>query len=185
MLQRSLVFADVPTRTASAPSHALSRADAFFLRDADGSLREASDDELVAAVKAVMDRRFAPRTYVGNPTEMRALFQAKLAEREHEVFAIVYLDTRNRVIAYDEPFRGTIDQAAVYPREVVKAALAHNAAAVCIAHNHPSGVPEPSRADESFTSGLRQALGLVDIRMLDHIIIAGTQTYSFAEHGLL
>lgn len=111
--------------------------------------------------------------------------QAELGHRPHEVFGVLFLDTRNRVIRFEELFRGTIDGASVYPREVVKAALEHNAAAVILAHNHPSGVAEPSRADRQLTDRLVQALGLVDIRVLDHVVIGRGEPVSFAERGLL
>jgi DNA repair protein RadC len=101
------------------------------------------------------------------------------------VFVCIFLDAQHRVIACDELFRGTLAQTSVYPREVVKAALAHNAAAVILAHNHPSGVAEPSRADELLTQSLKQALALVDVRTLDHFIVAGNALVSFAERGLL
>ena len=101
------------------------------------------------------------------------------------MFACVFLDSQHRVIACDELFRGTLAQTSVYPREVVKAALAHNAAAVIFAHNHPSGIAEPSRADELLTQSLKQALMLVDIRTLDHFVVAGSQLVSFAERGLI
>ena len=101
------------------------------------------------------------------------------------MFCCLYLDNRHRLIAFDELFRGTIDGASVHPREVVREALAHNAAALILAHNHPSGVAEPSRADELITQRLRDALALVDIRVLDHLIVAGPETLSFAERGLL
>lgn len=110
---------------------------------------------------------------------------AQLRDRAHEVFACLFLDNRHRVIAFDELFRGTIDGASVYPREVVKAALRHNAAAVILAHNHPSGVTEPSRADTRLTERLREALGLVDIRVLDHVVVGEGEPVSFAERGLL
>ena len=106
-------------------------------------------------------------------------------DREHEVFVCVFLDSQNRVIACEELFRGTLAQTSVYPREVVKAALAHNAAAVIFAHNHPSGVAEPSRADELLTQALKQALALVDVKVLDHFVVAGAGAVSFAERGLL
>ncbi len=114
----------------------------------------------------------------------RAYLRAQLAHRDHEVFACLYLDNRHRVIAFDELFRGTIDGASVYPREVVKAALRHNAAALILAHNHPSGVAEPSTADARLTERLRDALGLVDIRLLDHIVVGDGEPVSLAERGL-
>ena len=100
-------------------------------------------------------------------------------------FLALFLDSQNRLLAARELFRGTLAQTSVYPREVVKAALAHNAAGLVFAHNHPSGVAEPSRADELLTQSLRQALALVDIRTLDHFVVAGTRVVSFAERGLL
>jgi DNA repair protein RadC len=98
---------------------------------------------------------------------------------------VLFLDVKNRLIASEELFRGTLTHASVYPREVVKSSLAHNAASVLLAHNHPSGTTEPSNADLTLTQALKQALALVDIRVLDHFIIAGRQAYSFAEHGCL
>ena len=116
---------------------------------------------------------------------MRDYLRLLLHDRQHEVFVCVFLDSQNRVLACDELFRGTLAQTSVYPREVVKAALAHNAAAVIFTHNHPSGVAEPSRADELLTQALKQALALVDIRTLDHFVVAGGQLTSFAERGLI
>jgi DNA repair protein RadC len=125
------------------------------------------------------------RDALSDPAATRNYLALHLARSEHEVFACIFLDNRNRVIRLEELFRGTIDGAAVYPREVVKAALAHNAAAVILAHNHPSVVAEPSAADRDITKRLIDALKLVDIRVLDHFIIAREQTTSFAERGLL
>ncbi|MAS10370.1 DNA repair protein RadC [Endozoicomonas sp. G2_2] len=119
------------------------------------------------------------------PEATRRYLSLKLAHVPHEVFACVFLNTRNHVIAFEELFRGTIDGAAVYPREVVKAALRHNAAAVILAHNHPSGVAEPSAADRDITRRLVDALALVDIRVLDHFILGHRQSTSLAERGLL
>lgn len=120
-----------------------------------------------------------------SPTATRRYLSLRLRDREHEVFACLFLDNRHRVIAFDELFRGTIDGASVYPREIVKAALRYNAAAVILSHNHPSGVAEPSRADERLTERLREALGLIDVRVLDHIIVGDGEPLSFAERGLL
>jgi len=108
-----------------------------------------------------------------------------LRDRPFEVFCCLYLDNRHRLIAFEELFRGTIDGAAVYPREVVRQAMLHNAAALIVAHNHPSGIAEPSHADALITQRLREALALVDIRLLDHLIVAGPATLSLAERGLL
>ena len=119
-----------------------------------------------------------------SPVQTRQYLRARLRDYQHEIFACLMLDNRNRVIAFRELFRGTIDGASVYPREVVKQALADNAAAVILAHNHPSGVCEPSQADVRITERLRQALGLVDIRVLDHVII-GDGVTCLSERGLL
>jgi len=119
-----------------------------------------------------------------SPDETKRYLIAELQTYPHEVFACLFLDNRNRVITFEKLFYGTIDGASVYPREVVRAALKHNAAAVIFAHNHPSGVAEPSRADEQITKRLKDALDLVDIRVLDHMII-GDEVMSFAERGLL
>ena len=120
-----------------------------------------------------------------SPTDTQRYLQARLRGYPHEVFACVYLDNRHRVIQYEELFRGTINGASVHPREVVKSALRHNAAALILAHNHPSGIAEPSSADELLTQRLRDALALVDVRVLDHIIIGDGKPVSFAERGLI
>jgi len=121
-----------------------------------------------------------------SPDVTRRYLVSRLRSYPHEVFGILLLDNQHRVLAWEELFRGTIDGASVYPREVVKLALASNAAAVIFAHNHPSGIAEPSEADRQITQRLRQALALVEIRVLDHFIVGdGELPYSFAEHGLL
>ena len=122
---------------------------------------------------------------LASPQAVRDYLRLSLAARPHEVFVGLYLDSQNRLLATEELFRGTLAQTSVYPREVVKAALARNAAAMIFAHNHPSGVAEPSRADELLTQALKQALALVDIRTLDHFVVAGGRLTSFAERGLL
>jgi len=120
-----------------------------------------------------------------NPQATRDFLRLKLRDLTHEVFCCLYLDNRHRVIAFEELFRGTLDGANVHPREVVKRALAHNAAALILAHNHPSGVAEPSQADQLITRRLKDALGLIDIRVLDHLVVGDTHCASFAELGLL
>ena len=120
-----------------------------------------------------------------SPQATRDFLIRRLRDTPHELFCCLHLDNRHRLIAFDELFRGTIDGASVHPREVVKQALARNAAAVILAHNHPSGVAEPSQADELVTRRLREALQLVDIRVLDHMIVADNGCLSFAERGLL
>jgi DNA repair protein RadC len=120
-----------------------------------------------------------------SPGLTRQYLSAHLRSYRHEVFGCLFLDNQHRVIQFEELFRGTIDGANVYPREVVKKALAFNAAAVIFAHNHPSGVAEPSEADKHITIRLKQALNLIDIRVLDHFIVGDGEAYSFAEHGLI
>src|SRR4029077_10536569 len=120
-----------------------------------------------------------------SPGAVRDYLRLAIAGREHEVFVCVWLDAQHRVISADELFRGTLTQTSVYPREIVKAGLKANAAAVIFAHNHPSGAAQPSQADELLTRNLKEALSLVDIKVLDHFVVAGTQAISFAERGLL
>ena len=122
---------------------------------------------------------------LNSPHAVRDYLLLLLSGRQQEVFVVLFLDTQHRVLASEELFQGTLSQTSVYPREVVKRALSHNAAAVILAHNHPSGVAEPSSADELITGVLKQALALVDVRVLDHFIVAGGVTLSFAERGLL
>jgi DNA repair protein RadC len=119
------------------------------------------------------------------PDSTRRFLLAQLRDRPYEVFCVLFLDNRHRLLAFEELFRGTIDGASVYPREVVRQTLQHNAACVIVAHNHPSGSVEPSQADEGVTRRLRQALGLIDVRLLDHLIVGDGSCYSFSEHGLL
>lgn len=122
---------------------------------------------------------------LANPGATREFLRMRLRDLPYEVFCCVFLDNRHRVIAFEELFRGTIDGASVHPREVVRQALARNAAAVILAHNHPSGLAEPSHADELITRRLKEALGLVDIRVLDHLVVGDGVCESFAERGLL
>jgi DNA repair protein RadC len=120
-----------------------------------------------------------------SPGAVRDYLRLALGGRQYEVFVCIWLDAQHRVIKFEEPFRGTLTQTSVYPREIVKQALAINAAAVIFAHNHPSGVAQPSQADELLTANLKEALALVEVKVLDHFIIAGNQAISFAERGML
>jgi DNA repair protein RadC len=122
---------------------------------------------------------------LNSPRAVRDYLQLLLGGRHQEVFLVLFLDTQHRVIASEELFHGTLSQTSVYPREVVKRALAHNAAAVILAHNHPSGVAEPSQSDQLLTNALQQALNLVDVRVLDHFVVGAGSTLSFAEKGLI
>lgn len=151
-------------------------------------LGDAKYCQLLAALE--MARRFFAETLpkgvsLTNPEQARDLLVARLRDRPHEVFAVLFLDNRHRMLHYGELFRGTIDGSAVHPREVVREALERGAAAVILAHNHPSGVAEPSAADQAITRRLREALQLVDIRVLDHIVVGDSETVSFAERGLI
>jgi DNA repair protein RadC len=120
-----------------------------------------------------------------SPGAVRDYLRLAIAAREHEVFVCLWLDAQHRVLSIEELFRGTLTQTSVYPREIVKSALRANAAAVIFAHNHPSGVAQPSQADELLTRNLKEALALVEVKVLDHFIVAGNQAISFAERGLL
>lgn len=120
-----------------------------------------------------------------SPQQVKAYLQLSLSRQSREVFGVMFLDTQNRLIAFEHLFEGTLMQTSVYPREVVKRALAHNAAAVILSHNHPTGVAQPSRADEHITQLLKEALALMDVKVLDHIIVAGQHTFSFNEKGLI
>jgi DNA repair protein RadC len=122
---------------------------------------------------------------LGSPEAVKLYLRMTLSQRAHESFVVLFLDVKNRLIVSEEMFRGTLTHTSVYPREVVKAALRHNAAGVMLAHNHPSGTPEPSESDLVLTRALVQALALVDVRILDHFVVAGPHVHSFAEHGQL
>jgi DNA repair protein RadC len=157
----------------------------FFIRGEYSEIRKASNDEIVAAAREIMSRKLRRGTSMTSPKLVKDFLSVKLGSLEHETFCVMLLDKRHRLIEFVELFRGTIDGASVHPREVVKLALAKNAAAVLCAHPHPSGVAEPSQADELITQRLKHALDLVDIRVLDHLIIAGGDVISMAERGLI
>lgn len=127
----------------------------------------------------------AARPALTSPRDSAAFLKARMADRPYEVFACLFLDNRHRVLIYEEMFRGTLDGASVHPREVVRAALTHNAAAVIFAHNHPSGVAEPSAADRNITQQLRDALQLISVRVLDHLVIGSGEPTSMAARGLI
>jgi DNA repair protein RadC len=167
-----------------------------------GGLLRAGPDELrrvkglgpakraeVAAVLELARRsiasELAARPVFDSPGKVKDYLQLQLAGRAHEVFAVLFLDAQHRLIEYRELFRGTLTQTSVYPREIVKRALELGAAAVILAHNHPSGAAEPSRADEFLTQTLKSALALVDVRVLDHLVVGQASVVSFAERGLL
>ncbi|MCY1501437.1 DNA repair protein RadC [compost metagenome] len=157
----------------------------LLVRDAQGCYLPASADQILNMARQVIDQKYQRGALFASPELVKEYLCTKLAGFEHEVFAALFLDSQHRLLEYVELFRGTIDAAAVYPREVVKEALRLNTAAVIFSHNHPSGNPEPSQADKVLTQRLKEALALVDVRTLDHVIVAGDATASFAEHGLL
>jgi DNA repair protein RadC len=134
------------------------------------------------AQRAIIEQLQAGQA-LGSPDAVRQYLRLCMGRQPHESFTVLFLDVKNRLLACEEMFRGTLTHTSVYPREVVKAALGHNAASVMLAHNHPSGVAEPSEADLLLTRALVQALGLVDVRVLDHFVVAGPHVHSFAEHG--
>jgi DNA repair protein RadC len=144
------------------------------------------EEWLIARAIEITERRIFQRgDTLQNPSEVRDFLQVKLAGEPNEVFSVLFLDNRHRVIAFEVLFKGTIDASSVYPRVVLSRSLAHNAAALIMAHNHPSGVTEPSQADKVITERLKSLLSAVDVRVLDHFIVGEGRPYSFAENGLL
>jgi DNA repair protein RadC len=135
--------------------------------------------------RRAMGQQLRERTVFATPEAVKEYLQLHLAAKAHEVFAVLFLDVQNRLLAMEELFRGTLTQTSVYPREVVLRALHHQASAVVLAHNHPSGTVQPSRADEHLTQTLKSTLALIDVRVLDHVIVAPGQALSMAERGLL
>lgn len=146
----------------------------------------AMDDEVIRRALVILQGRLtSPGQAISSPQDLKDFCVLHLASHEYEVFSLIFLTSQHAVIGFEAMFRGTLAQTSVYPREVVRAALERNAACVVLVHNHPSGMPEPSRADEHLTQVLKQALALIDVRVLDHIIVGGMSTVSFAERGLL
>jgi DNA repair protein RadC len=144
--------------------------------------------EIVAVLelaRRALSAQLKQQTLFDSPEAVRDYLQLQLGSRPYEIFAVLFLDSQHRLIVLEELFRGTLTQTSVYPREVVVRALALNAASVVLAHNHPSGTAEPSRADEALTQTLKAALGLVDVRVLDHFVVTSTEAVSMAERGLL
>lgn len=156
----------------------------LMVREKDGGYRRASGEEIIEAAISEVTLRFSRGTEITSPDKTKEFLQLKLGHLEHEVFAVLWLDNRHRVIAFSELFHGTIDGTNVHPREVVKMAMQQNAAACIFAHNHPSGMAEPSPADQHLTQKLKEILSLVGVKTLDHVIV-GENTYSFAERGLM
>lgn len=150
-----------------------------------GSAKYAQLQAIMEMARRALAETCRSQDTLSSPTAVRDWLRLSLGSRDHEVFSVLFLDNQNRLIASEELFRGTLTEARVYPREVVKRALAHNAAAVILAHNHPSGVAEPSAADRQLTRQLTEALSLIDIRILDHFIVTSHSIASFAEAGWL
>ncbi len=150
-----------------------------------GRLQSLDEDGVLEAASNILLSRLHDGPVLDNPDTVRQFLQCKIGTGDAEVFAALFLDTRNRLLGYRSLFQGTLNGTAVYPREVVRAALGYNAGAVICTHNHPSGVAEPSRSDEILTTKLKEALALVDIRLLDHLIVCGGEVLSFSERGLI
>lgn len=172
-------------RSEDTPEYAVTPAPAVS-----ASLRQ-REDHIIAKALGILGRRIGeqryngPHGHISGPADIKNFLALSLGQREHEVFGVIWLTLQHDVIVAAELFRGTLGSASVYPREIVKAGLAVNAGAAVLYHNHPSGLPEPSEADKHLTRNLKEALALVDIKVLDHLLVAGTQTMSFAERGLI
>lgn len=151
------------------------------------STGSSGDDAIISRALKILEFRakYSENVSVSSPEAARDFCRLKLGGLPHEVFGVLWLDAQNRLIAFEEMFRGTLTQTSVYPREVVKAALTRNAAAVILTHNHPSGIAEPSGADQALTQTLKSALALVDVRVLDHLVVSAAGVTSFAERGLI
>ena len=146
---------------------------------------ESKDEVIAAAIRFVEEKATYTSATLQSARDTKDLLRLRIGDSEREIFCVLYLNSQHQLIEVEELFQGTIDGAAVYPREIAKAALAHNAAAVILGHNHPSGTTEPSAADKRITERITSALGLLDIRVLDHVIVAPQSSFSFAEGGLI
>lgn len=144
-----------------------------------------SEEDVLYWAEAIITTRFSRSNYLTSPDLTRDFLHIILAQEYREIFLIIFLDSQNGVLGYESLFQGTIDGAAVYPREIVKSVLTNNAASVILAHNHPSGKAEPSHADQKITERIIKALETIDVKVLDHLIVGGTSSVSFAERGIL
>ncbi len=161
---------------------------AFVVAEAPGTYyasRVVTESDILKAAQTVLASKFAQKTPIADLTSVRDYLSVTLAPREAETFCVIFLDNRNCVLAFEEMFQGTLNGCAVYPREIVKRAVIHNAGGVILVHNHPSGQAVPSAADEILTQRLKEALSLIDVRVLDHLVVGGTTITSFADSGLL
>ena len=166
-------------------SAAVAASNALLVRDVNGQYRPASSEEVLQRARQVLSHRVRRGSPMCSPQVVKDFLRLTIGTLEHEMFTVVYLDAQHRLIAIKELFHGSISQTSVYPREVLKEALKLNAGAVVLAHNHPSGVAEPSRADEFLTQALKTALAMVDVRVLDHLVVTADDIVSMAERGLL
>lgn len=169
----------------SLDSFASASPSSLLVCDGAGQYRPAVADEVLQAAQRVLASQMRHTSLLDSPAVVKDFLRTRLGALPHEIFAVVHLDAQHRVLDYVEMFRGTVSQTSVYPREVVKDALMRGSSALLLVHNHPSGVADPSRADEALTQALKSALSLVDVRVLDHLIVAGPTVLSFAERGLL
>jgi DNA repair protein RadC len=159
--------------------------DSLHVRDSQGQYHLATPEVILSAARQVIATKYPRGMLFDSPVVVKEYLQTKLAGLDREVFSVLFLDAQHRLLRLEDLFFGTLSQTSVYPREVVKRALQLNAGAVVLAHNHPSGVAEPSRADEYLTQTLKAALQLVDVRVLDHVVVGQGHVVSFAERGLL
>jgi len=150
-----------------------------------GPAKRAQFAAAIELARRSLQEKLKENAALTSPGAVRDYLRLRLASRKEEAFVCIWLDAQHKAIAIEEPFRGTLTQTSVYPREIVKSALRVNAAAVIFAHNHPSGVAQPSQSDELLTRNLKEALSLIEVKVLDHFIVAGNQAISFAERGLL
>lgn len=157
----------------------------LLVRDVAGGYRAAEADEVLLAAQRLLAAQVRGSDVMSSPAVVKDFLRTRLGFLPHEVFAVVHLDSQNRVLDYVEMFRGTVSQTSVYPREVVRDALLRNSSALLLVHNHPSGVADPSKADEFLTQTLKAAAALIDVRVLDHFIVAGSAVQSMAEKGLV
>lgn len=159
--------------------------DALLVREVGGQYRAATSDEVLRRARYVLSRRIRRGASMDSPQAVKDFLRLCIGVLEHEMFSALYMNTQDRLIAFKELFRGTTAQTTVYPREVLKEALKLNASFVILAHNHPSGDAEPSRADKDLTERLQAALAMINVTILDHLVITGDAIVSFAERGLL
>ncbi len=157
----------------------------LYVREGNGRRYRLADEREVLGMAADLLGRRIIGQVLASPRDAGEFARTRLAAVEQEVFCCLFLDNRHRVLAFEELFKGTLNGTAVYPREVVKRVLAYNAAAVILVHNHPSGDPEPSRADEVLTQRLKEVFGLIDVRVLDHLVVGRDGCVSFSERGLV